>query len=1272
MARQHDARRRAARPPRAESLEDRSLPSGLGATWLGQDGTDVASLYQPGPDGIADIHIELTGLPADQPIGLVDIRPLGGGLWRSDGQGGGRIVVQRPAGSSTAQLLFDPYQADSGRPYYIEVTLGSAAPAALWLTGGPVDPDIRTDSGTFATTWIGQDGTDLTGPTAAVGPDGLADVHLRLAGLLAASPIQSIRVDTPTGDSWEYGLNPSGRRNAEFVANAGDATKGELFFSPTANLNGQLLTLRVAYNSGKVDTSTITAGATDPARRSTAATNLPALTRNVGSVAWIGQDGAGPILGDVHLRFAGLPAGRTIVAATLANSAGASWVYRGTGQAAYYADAYAGSLAIRQGGGTSADLFFQPGRDETGSSLSLRMTLDDGTILVNSLAGGAADPGLRVASPAPISIIAHQGDDLNALANLYGSVHLSAGTYTLTRPLVLAHAVTITSDPGAVLLFSQPAGDAPWTTAIKIHSGNTTLDGFAVRFAGPVRWNTDVSYGPAVIGITDNLDTGTYPAKVDLALTNLDLQGPPAWTAGPWEEAVRLMRLVGAEGGRIVGNTLKGGTIEFSGGPWTIQGNTYLGTLPGTYSYGVFTGHYSSGLRLIGNHAQDSGPSGKTWRFLVLTASGSDDIVSDNTVIGLGPRDGDTIPAMNASEIILTEAYRLHYEGAVAAVSADGLTLKTFAPQGDAPIAGDAVAILAGPAAGQFRRVLQVIDPTTVLLDAPLPAGTTAVSIATGFVNTQFLRNTVDARGGAGAGPLVLAGDLFGTVVRGNTLMGGSSGLRIIAMPTELPGLWGWSHAPFLGGTIDGNTLVDNNNPSFLGTDHSSYIKTNTGRVYFSASLTNNTVRWSADFLAGQPAGGPGAFAIGLKAASDPGETILTTAGNSLSVPAGYRADPEFYVGAAVVNGQVLRDTSSVLAGAGMPAPANLGLVRDTGSSPSDGVTNDPTVRFDPVAGATGYEYRVGASTTYQAVPANPFAPAGIADGTVFLYVRAIGGDGSRGGDALLVFTLDTTATAPPAPTLDPADDRGDTASGKRTNSAAPRLAMSGDATDTLILLRDGVEVMRRVGPGTVADPSAPADGTYRYSVRRVDAAGNAGTGPALVVTIDRTSPVVVPTPPTNTPPSPAAGPTVAIAAAPSATWLGQDGRDLVGLRAAPGKDGFLDAHVQLAHLAGPVASVEIRGVGTSGQWRTDGLKRSYRAIVLAGSSATTAELYFQPNRRETGRSYQILVRYRDGSITTLNVRAGTTNPKLRAASLRQRPLAKFRAQAVARAAARR
>src|SRR5262245_34679882 len=84
--------RRLRTTPALEGLERRSLMS-IAASWLGQDEADLTGTHGPGADGVLDIHIGLSGLPAERGLALVDVRPLGGGRWRSDGQGGDPIVV---------------------------------------------------------------------------------------------------------------------------------------------------------------------------------------------------------------------------------------------------------------------------------------------------------------------------------------------------------------------------------------------------------------------------------------------------------------------------------------------------------------------------------------------------------------------------------------------------------------------------------------------------------------------------------------------------------------------------------------------------------------------------------------------------------------------------------------------------------------------------------------------------------------------------------------------------------------------------------------------------------------------------------------------------------------------------------------------------------------------------------------------------------------------------------------------------------------------------
>jgi hypothetical protein len=390
----------------------------------------------------------------------------------------------------------------------------------------------------------------------------------------------------------------------------------------------------------------------------------------------------------------------------------------------------------------------------------------------------------------------------------------------------------------------------------------------------------------------------------DIVLTNLDIEAPPVSAPRGHSPAPILIRLFGARSGQIAGNILKGGVIELFGGPWEIVDNDYRGTVPGTVAPGVFATHNTHDLVVRRNRVQPRGPSGKTWRFLVMTGSGHGDCVSENTVIGIGPRDDDTIPWENAPELVLTESYRLHFEGRPLSVSPDGQIVAIGSLPGPPARTGDVLAILSGPHAGEFRKVAQAIGPTTYLLDEPLPsdAARPAISLATGFVNEVFEANTIDARGGRKAAGFVLVGNHFGTVVRRNHLMGGGNAWRITAAPTELPRIWGWSHAPFLGGVIEGNTIEDSEQGGHLGVDHGDTVKTSRGRVYMTVRLVDNTVRWTEPFLATKKS--PPGLILGDLPAVDPGDLVVSASGNQFDAPNGTPAAVSLSVRAAEFNGR--------------------------------------------------------------------------------------------------------------------------------------------------------------------------------------------------------------------------------------------------------------------------------------------------------------------------------------------------------------------------------
>jgi hypothetical protein len=341
--------------------------------------------------------------------------------------------------------------------------------------------------------------------------------------------------------------------------------------------------------------------------------------------------------------------------------------------------------------------------------------------------------------------------------------------------------------------------------------------------------------------------------------------------------------------------------VIFSGGPWTITDNLGLGTLPHTFIYELFGARNTHDLILSRNKQKDEGPSGKSWRFLVLTQRGAFDLIQDNVVEGgIGPREDDIHPHQNSPEVILTESYRLHFEGKPSAIANDGRLLAIPRPQEGPAEAGDSLAILSGPQAGQWRTIAQRLGPQLYWLDEPIARETDAVSIASGFVRETFEGNTVDCRGSGIADNLVLAGNLYGVKIIKNRLLGGNMAIRLQAMATEAPNLWGWSHAPFLGGVVEDNVIEDSQG-AFLWVDHNAAIKSNKGRVYMSLKLKDNTFRWTGSKL---PSGKPPRVQISASPSLDPGEMVVTEEGTRIE---GASAKT-LWVHGATINGKVVKE----------------------------------------------------------------------------------------------------------------------------------------------------------------------------------------------------------------------------------------------------------------------------------------------------------------------------------------------------------------------------
>src|SRR5438270_13857444 len=99
---------------------------------------------------------------------------------------------------------------------------------------------------------------------------------------------------------------------------------------------------------------------------------------------------------------------------------------------------------------------------------------------------------------------------------------------------------------------------------------------------------------------------------------------------------------------------------------------------------------------------------------------------------------------------------------------------------------------------------------------------------------------------------------------------------------------------------------------------------------------------------------------------------------------------------------------------------------------------------------------------------------------------------------------------------------------------------------------------------------------------------------------------------------------TLLTASLPTATWIGQDGHDLVGPYSTPGPDDVQDIHIALAGLpAGrDIAQVNITGY-QGGQWMYGGPPNGpWAAALVRTAGGTTADLYVDPYQVETGRYF--------------------------------------------------
>lgn len=939
------------------------------AIYLGQDGHDYCSPDgRLAPDDIQDLHLRIEGLEPDQQILEADFARSGGGEWtysaRPEPTSHFRAQILRDPGATTADVFLEPSHDDRQFDLHIDLHESGGVRHEIDVHCGRSDPNLFMPQAVLGARWVGQDGHDLTGRRPAVGPDGFQDARIGLQGLSKILEIKAIHLDGGAAGQWDCGPNHDGVNDAELVWDANDPSKGSLFFSPSGDLGGRKLVLSVSYTNGKAQSIAIEAGATNPAL----AMPLPApvalddQSSKAMTMRWIGQDEPAPnrVRGDVHIELSGVPQGKQILAAAISDFCGGCWVWcPQTAQACFYPASPSQSdlqplknptahekfalikfsrkqperneslesifealpLRIqRRRDSPTVDLFFPPFRDERDARMMLRVLLSSSegspcATAICTFQGGACDPLLRDDLPADIFADGHPGDDLNALAAKAGHIHLLPGTYKLTKPLVLNRPIAIIGSRDVTVEFSQPSSAPLWQDAIELGASNITLQGFSIRFATPVRWDLKTFGESAVLkAVTGRRSaSGELDPLVNLTVEKMDIElAALAHVPEPGREQPNadLIRFGQATSGKIIGNTLRGGCTDVMHGPWEITDNSYLGAMPGTMVWDTFAAHYVHDLVLAQNHVAPVEPCGKTWRFFVMTQVGHHTQVLDNAVQNIGMKDADRLENPNAPEIVLTESYRVNYEGRLAGICAQGRVVQIPLVLYGRVAPGFVLSILSGSHAGEYFRIALPLSPTSFLLDAPLPPdlwkGDFAVSIGQGFTDGTWERNLIDARGG-GSSLFVLAGSHWNQKVLDNHLLGGKESMRIGSEATECPGMWGWSRTPFFDLLLQRNLCDDSLRGIGLNVSGDVHARTFWGRTYLTARMRQNTIRWSPEFLqmcqskTPNAAGVPQSIMIGGSSGPDPLQMRVSLNANALEAPPGVEQRPPVTVNRATV-----------------------------------------------------------------------------------------------------------------------------------------------------------------------------------------------------------------------------------------------------------------------------------------------------------------------------------------------------------------------------------
>ena len=369
---------RQALPVRQAAYAAQQTGPALSAKWVGQDGHDYVGPNNAfKPSEVQDMHVVLGGLDRQHEITYVDVKTEQGDEWEYNAQSfSWKAELKRTKGARTGDLFLEPGHVEAPRNYHIRIRYDNGATEETDVRGRKVSRSLRMAGAALQARWVGQEKQDHVNAGPSVGPDGTADVRIRLNAVSTKLVVKAMRVEGQSGMKWESGANPDLLPCAEYWADPKKPGEGDLFFQPDRDLKGQRLKVLVLYDNDTLDSATVAAGRVDPKLRMPESP-LQRIIDLSATARWLGQDGQDVTgSGDVHVHLSGLSRTPSIAAAVLTDAVHGSWVYRANDRVKSIVPqgGLTGPLAIRPGSAHgSLDLFFAPYRDESRTTLTLRL-----------------------------------------------------------------------------------------------------------------------------------------------------------------------------------------------------------------------------------------------------------------------------------------------------------------------------------------------------------------------------------------------------------------------------------------------------------------------------------------------------------------------------------------------------------------------------------------------------------------------------------------------------------------------------------------------------------------------------------------------------------------------------------------------------------------------------------------------------------------------------------------------------------------------------------